>query len=232
MLNGGGYIFKMILPRLQYVIISTTLIMGILTVTNFSNQQIEKDKEINDYIERIQQTLDNTIDNKNKLQEELTLCRSANNWHHQMLSKGRRTPTPIISHSGLIITDFEIAFQNLGKPQMKNMGKIFCRIEKITGVNALILAGITVLESDWCSSFLTKEKNNLCGLGAYENNPEIAMQFNSWEECIMFLAKLIKEGGNLRQVGDWYATDPYWAIKVEKCMETILLNIKGDDEIE
>jgi len=42
----------------------------------------------------------------------------------------------------------------------------------------------------------------------------MAIRFDSREECIFYLARLIADSGSLEEIGAWYASDPRWAEKV------------------
>jgi len=68
---------------------------------------------------------------------------------------------------------------------------------------------------------LARERNNLAGMGAYDDCPGMAIRFDSREECIFYLARLIADSGSLEEIGAWYASDPRWAEKVAGCMKAI-----------
>jgi beta-N-acetylglucosaminidase len=87
----------------------------------------------------------------------------------------------------------------------------------------LVLAAIAAHESGWGRSRIAKEKNNLAGLGAYDHSPGSAIRFESREECVMFLAELLRDrpGESLEEIGWWYASDPRWAAKAGRCMKII-----------
>ena len=46
----------------------------------------------------------------------------------------------------------------------------------------------------------------------------------SREECVMFLAELLRDrpGESLEEIGGWYASAPRWAEKVAGCMKMIV----------
>ena len=129
----------------------------------------------------------------------------------------------LLSLSGFSAADFERAFAVLGKTGMVGLGEALCAAEAETGVNALVLAGIIALESGWGTSSIARGKNNLAGLGAYDDCPGSALCFDSRAECVMYLAELLRDrpGESLEEVGMWYASDPGWAVKVARIMGTI-----------
>lgn len=131
------------------------------------------------------------------------------------------TTMPLLSPSGFSPARFERAFAGTG---MAGLGESLCLAEKETGVNALVLAGVIALESGWGSSKIARDKNNLAGLGAYDDCPGSAIRFGSREECVMYLARLLRDkpGDNLREIGIWYASDPRWAEKVAGYMRAII----------
>ena len=92
---------------------------------------------------------------------------------------------------------------------------------RATGTDPYLLAGIIAHESGWGSSTLARDKNNLAGLGAYDDCPGKAIRFDSREDCVFYLARLIADGGSLEEIGTWYASDPTWAEKVAGCMRVI-----------
>lgn len=131
------------------------------------------------------------------------------------------TTMPLLSPSGFSPARFERAFAGTG---MAGLGESLCLAEKETGVNALVLAGVIALESGWGSSKIARDKNNLAGLGAYDDCPGSAIRFGSREECVMYLARLLRDkpGDNLQGIGVRYASDPAWAAKVAGCMRVIM----------
>lgn len=128
---------------------------------------------------------------------------------------------PVTTPSGFSAARFERAFAGTG---LEGTGEALVQAEMETGINALVLAAIIVHESDWGRSRLAREKNNLAGLGAYDDAPGRAMRFDSREECVMFLAELLRDrpGESLEEIGGWYASDPGWARKVAGCMRAII----------
>jgi beta-N-acetylglucosaminidase len=130
------------------------------------------------------------------------------------------TTMPILSPSGFSPARFERAFK--GTP-LAGIGEALVQAEAETGINALVLAAIAAHESGWGRSRIAKEKNNLAGLGAYDHSPGSAIRFESREECVMFLAELLRDrpGESLEEIGWWYASDPRWAAKAGRCMKII-----------
>jgi len=104
---------------------------------------------------------------------------------------------------------------------LAGLGQAFLAAEQEHGVDAVVLAAICAHESGWGTSRLARERNNLAGLGAYDDCPGRAIQFDSREDCVFYLARLIADGGSLEEIGTWYASDPTWAEKVAGCMRVI-----------
>ncbi|WP_461369200.1 glucosaminidase domain-containing protein [Candidatus Darwinibacter acetoxidans] len=129
------------------------------------------------------------------------------------------TTMPLLSPSGFSPARFERAFK--GTP-LAGIGEALVQAEAETGINALVLAAIAAHESGWGRSRIAKEKNNLAGLGAYDHSPGSAIRFENREECVMFLAELLRDRpGSLEEIGGWYASDPRWAAKAGRCMKII-----------
>ncbi|MEI4831326.1 S-layer homology domain-containing protein [Bacillus sp. FJAT-53711] len=111
------------------------------------------------------------------------------------------------------------------------LGKKFKEVESKYNVNALFLYALAVHESEYGTSKLAKEKNNLFGLNATDDSPfGNGDTFNSKEDCIEHAAKVYMNEGYLNP-GHWrytatytgnkaggvnmkYASDPYWGEKV------------------
>lgn len=145
------------------------------------------------------------------------------------------TALPVDSHSYFSEHMFEKAFAGTG---LEGIGGALVAAEADYKVNAVILAGIIVLETGWGSSQLAKNKNNLAGINAcgsdvYAN----ATRFNSKNDCVYHLAKLLSThyspggkyfGGSydIRGINKRYAEDPKWASKVSGCMKIIFNRAK------
>lgn len=111
------------------------------------------------------------------------------------------------------------------------LGKAFKEAESKYNVNALFLYSLAIHESEYGTSKLAKEKNNLFGLNATDANPhEDAKKYDSKEACIMDAAKAYMNEGYLNPK-HWrynapytgnkafglnvkYASDPYWGQKI------------------
>ncbi|HHW36324.1 MAG TPA: SH3 domain-containing protein [Bacillales bacterium] len=126
------------------------------------------------------------------------------------------------------------------------LGEVFKQAEKETGVNALYLLAHAIHESAWGTSKIAADKFNLYGIKAIDadayNN---AMQFTSFEECILYAANYVKK--NYLTPGDgsfyngsflghkgvgvnlFYASDPYWGQKVAGRMYVIDEYLGKDD---
>lgn len=146
-------------------------------------------------------------------------------------SRGGRidaTTMPVTMPSGFSAARFERAFAGTG---LSGIGETLVQAEELYGINSLVLAAITVHESGWGSSRLAQDKNNLAGLGAYDHSPGSAIRFENREECVMFLAELLRERpGSLEEIGTWYASDPRWAEKVAGCMRVIMQRAEVEGE--
>jgi len=99
----------------------------------------------------------------------------------------------------------------------------FLEAERLYGIDASLLAAIAALESAWGTSKLAREKNNLFGYCAYDDDPNKATKFESKRESILAAAKTIKEyfdGGYNLDTIPW-ASDPDWAKKVRQIQKEI-----------
>lgn len=126
------------------------------------------------------------------------------------------------------------------------LGEFFKEVEEETGVNALYLLAHAIHESAWGFSQIATEKYNLYGLRAVDVDAfNSAMEFDSFEECIVYAANYIKDryltpgpssyysGSFLGNKGVgmnlFYASDPYWGQKISGYMYRIDRFLGGDD---
>lgn len=75
---------------------------------------------------------------------------------------------------------------------LKGIGPALAQAEKEHGINGLYLLGLACLESSYGNSSFAKNRNNLVGWGAYDNNPQNAKYFSSKSECILYVANKLK----------------------------------------
>lgn len=152
------------------------------------------------------------------------------------LSRGREvTPTaaPVTLPSGFTADNYERAWEILNLPGMAGTGEALAQAEKKYGVNGLVIAGIAYLESGGGTSKIARDKNNLCGLGAYDHDPYgCAFAFDDKADSIFALAELLADkylssggkynnGNSLEGINVRYATDGRWAEKVAGRMKQI-----------
>lgn len=126
----------------------------------------------------------------------------------------------------------------------KDVNKIFSQnaeyfyyIEKQYNINGVFVAAVAIHESNWGTSNISKQKNNLFGYGAYDNSPyKSAYNFSNVSEGIDLIARVFVKyylnpkstsiysnekaigtyynGPTLSGVNKRYATDKNWANKV------------------
>ena len=154
--------------------------------------------------------------------------------------------------SDLSLEQFEQIFENNPNDKndvFKNNAKYFYYAEEQYNINGVFLASIAVHESAWGTSTIAKNKNNLFGYCAYDNDPyNSASSFNSYGEGIDLVARvLIKNylspsgtilpdgsvasgryfsGNTIQSVNQHYATDKNWANCVYKWMEKLYNSIE------
>lgn len=231
------------MKRWQYLLFSTVLAVVVLAVGTSSYlaivrqerlealERAEKDAEI--YLDELRQAREQLREAEERLEalEDMLLNL------HQMQQIAERPETPAAASRGgrqLTLTTMPLTTPSgytaerldraLASTGLAGLGQAFYGAEKDNGINALVLAAICAHESGWGTSRLARDKNNLAGLGAYDCSPGKAMCFDSREECVFYLARLLRDkpGDSLAEIGIWYASDPYWAAKVAGCMKLIV----------
>ena len=195
------------MQRALFISISATIIILVLALEHVADVIHERRDELIQELDAIIRLLDQEREQKNELEQRNQELEEA------LLSRGGRpdaTTMPVTQPSGYSAAMFERSFAGTG---LVGIGESLVTAEAKYGINALVLAGICAHESGWGRSRIAKEKNNLAGLGAYDHSPGSAIRFESRAECVMFLARLLRErlGESLEEIGTWYASDPRWA---------------------
>ena len=121
----------------------------------------------------------------------------------------------------------------------------YVKAEEKYGVNAIFLAALSIHESGWGTSNITRQKNNLFGFGAYDHSPfDSAVGFDSRTESIEAAARLLSndylsedgryyQGGyTLSHVGVNYASCLTWPDKVARVMQMLQKEIERHDNSE
>ncbi|MBQ6712284.1 MAG: glucosaminidase domain-containing protein [Selenomonadales bacterium] len=122
-----------------------------------------------------------------------------------------------------LVTAYEIDMI-LAESPLAGLGRAFVEAEAESKVNAMFLLALAVHESNWGSSVLAREKNNLFGFGAYDSNPyHGAKVFASKEECVKHVARFLREhylegvyyrGTTIQNINQTYASDRAWGEKI------------------
>ncbi len=224
------------MKRWQYLLFSTALAVIVLAVGTGSYlaivrqerletlEQAERDAEL--YLDELRQAREQLREADERLEALEGMLLNL----HQMQQITERSAAPprdgritlatmpLTTPSGFTAERLEMA---LAGTALAGLGQAFYGAEKACGINAVILAAICAHESGWGTSRLARERNNLAGLGAYDDCPGRALTFTTRDDCIFYLARLIADGGSLEEIGTWYASDPRWAEKVAACMKAI-----------
>lgn len=130
------------------------------------------------------------------------------------------------------INDF-LSKKTTSDSKLIHSGQAFIDAQNKYGVNALLMLGISINESRWGLSDISKTKNNIFGINAIDQSPgQSANYFNSIADCINSFAEYyISKGYSDPQ--DWryngshlgnkalganvkYASDPFWSEKASK----------------
>ena len=146
--------------------------------------------------------------------------------------------------SGLTIDQFKQIFED--DPNDKNgvfrdHAEYFYYVENQYGINGLFVAAIGIHESGWATSWISQNKKNLFGYGAYDSDPaNYAENFDGYAAGIDLVARVLMKyylnppgtpiyngetavgsyyrGSTVTAVNQCYATDTNWANAVYKWM--------------
>lgn len=146
--------------------------------------------------------------------------------------------------SGLTLEQFKkvLSDQKDINKIFENNAKYFYYIEKQYNINGLFVAAVGIHESDWGTSQIAKQKNNLFGYGAYDSNPfNGAYQFNNYSQSIDLIARVFVKyylnpsktniyggekaegtyynGRTISAINKKYATDKNWSNAVYNHMK-------------
>lgn len=122
-----------------------------------------------------------------------------------------------------LVTAYEID-AILADTELAGLGRAFLEAEAASKVNAMFLLALAIHESDWGTSALAREKNNLFGFGAYDSNPyHGAMVFATKEDCVKYVAQFLRDhyiegdyyrGTTIQSINQLYASDLAWGEKI------------------
>ncbi len=112
--------------------------------------------------------------------------------------------------------------------KLKDTGSIFLKYQELYGINAALVYGIGINESNFGESGYARLRNNLFGINAVDSDPDKASVYSSVEESIKQMFWYTMEsysdwkdsrfyGNHLGNKGSGfnvsYASDPYWGMK-------------------
>ena len=247
----------MFLKKLKFIVATSLLLLAILGWQHQIALEREKNAHLQQQYTELNQVFMETVDDLNKAYEEneslfnqlrkallkIDEVEERNEELEQILFNQTQTYRNAVAMKGSVMavlmqSDFtasmyERAWTRLGARGLSGTGEALVQAEDQYGVNSLVLAAIAYLESGGGASKLSREKNNLFGLGAANYDPyNRALSFSSKEECIFYAARLLStsylsrggrnyHGDNLEAINIRYASDPQWAYKVGRAMARI-----------
>ncbi|WP_050616544.1 S-layer homology domain-containing protein [Bacillus testis] len=131
------------------------------------------------------------------------------------------------------------------KSKLIGLGVILKDIEKTERINALMVLGMAIHESDFGMSAHAQNNNNIFGIKVYDSSPQNGASYASIKDCVASLAKnyLNKNyiptegayanggmpGNKARGINVRYASDPYWGQKVAGHMYQLDKAMGGKD---
>lgn len=131
------------------------------------------------------------------------------------------------------------------KSKLKGLGAIVKDVEKNHKINALLILGWAIHESDYGMSVHAQTMNNLFGIKVYDSNPENGEKFNTVRDCVISLASNYVNknyvpvngayanggmpGNKSRGMNVRYASDPYWGHKIAGHLYQLDKELGGKD---
>lgn len=183
---------------------------------------------------------------KTKLASEFTMPEAAEKCRIKRILKTVNFDMNLNKPSGLNLSDFKKILKSSNDKNniINDNAEVFFNMEKKYNINGVFLATIAIHESNWGTSKIASDKNNLFGYGSYDRDPyEYSVTFETYEEGIETVAKnLVKNylnkpgttiydneiavgkyynGATVSGVNKRYASDENWATKVFNIMESL-----------
>lgn len=141
----------------------------------------------------------------------------------QELLHPKLNPLDVTEPSNTTIKKLE---EMLDGTRLKSLARTFLLAEKTYNVNAIFLMSIVSLESGFGESERANNgSNNLTGHAVYSNKSR-GTQFDSWDDCVLATAKLLKEsyiadgaifktnlgydGKSIQEINKMYCMTPTW----------------------
>lgn len=186
-------------------------------------KQKPHERRLSEAIEQIKQQVKDLkkskIDRQNKLKEDLPVFeeKGSDKIDENNLFYIKRK-------SGYTPEELDYALEGT---ELKGLGEAFYNAEEKYSINSLFLMSVAKHESGNGTSYLAKEKNNLFGFNAIDQDPIGASKtFDSQAESIDYVANFLNEnylnpdgkfynGISTEAINICYASDPKWGKKVE-----------------
>ena len=151
--------------------------------------------------------------------------------HHEVASGRFSIYASIKNISGMTLEDISDLLK--GYPYLQGIEEPVLLYERIYGVNAYFILGVASLESRFGASLLATRKNNLFGIGAYDESAyESALTFDSKAESIAYFCEMIARYGESGRttpsaINEKYASDELWANKVVYLMNSYVARMNS-----
>lgn len=187
----------------RLIVMAFILLLVYYIIPEVDNQEnLIKDKEVKELAQELFSRSGNSREVKNTTEEKT-----------KILDLTVDSDLTIISN--LTAEDFD---KMLEGTNLRGIGKSLENAERDSGVNGLYLMGLACLESSYGNSKFAKERNNLVGWNAVDNNPNKATYFKTKGECIEFVAYKLKQN-YLTEGGCYYNGKTPRAIDVKYCTD-------------
>ena len=143
---------------------------------------------------------------------------------HEVIADGFSIHTNTHSVSGMTLE--EITYLLQAYPSLQGIEESVLLYERKYGVNAYFILAVASQESGFGTSLLANRKNNLFGIGAYDDSAfESALEFSSKAQSVEYFCILIaryRENGRTTptKINETYASDELWAHRIAQLMRS------------
>lgn len=137
----------------------------------------------------------------------------------------------VLTKSNLLASELYEVFMFLEKPEMAELSEIIIETESITGINAMVIAGVIANESSWATSRRAVEDKNYTGYGVYTDDSEGINHGTAYDNILNTFKDVKKnyltEGGtyftgySTYHINLNYSTSETWRVVVNDVAKTI-----------
>lgn len=173
----------------------------------------EKDKEIQDIKDKLQESIDESNNLKEQIEHKDRELKQKDKDIEALQTSVTYNPYNLSESSNATVFHLKRAFKGTN---MEGLESAFVKAESLYGINAVFLSSLAILESSWGGSDRAVKQNNLTGYMVYSPTSR-GYTFSSKEDNILSTAKLIAHD-YLDKDGKYYSGSSIWNVNQKYCL--------------